>query len=153
MAVSVRIATADEADLVASLRVEFIEENEGCALPAEFAEATQRWMRELTARGTMQSWIARDGDVAIGIVTVRIRDTSPRLDDLAGKEPYVHNLYVRAGYRSGGVGRKLMQALIDWCRKSGYSRVALRATEMGRPLYQKLGFVSDPTMVYRSTAP
>jgi GNAT superfamily N-acetyltransferase len=152
MAVSVRMATVGEVDLVASLRIEFIEENEGSVLPAELVDATRAWVRALTARDVMQSWIARDGDAVIGVVTVRIRDASPRRGDLAGKEPYVHNLYVRGPHRSRGVGRALMQALLDWCKKNGYSRVALRATEMGRPLYEKLGFVADPTMVYRSTA-
>ena len=151
MAVSVRMATVGEIDLVTSLRIEFIEENEGSALPGKLVDATRAWMRALTAQGVMQSWIACDGDAVAGIVTVRIRDTSPRLDDLAGREPYVHNLYVRGPYRSRGVGRALMQALLDWCKQRGYPRVALRATEMGRPLYEKLGFQSDNVMVYRSS--
>ncbi|MGH7659621.1 MAG: GNAT family N-acetyltransferase [Vulcanimicrobiaceae bacterium] len=147
MPVSLRMATVDEADLVASLRIEFIEENAGGPLPAEFTQATRAWVRALTARGAMQSWIAHDGDAAIGVVTVRIRDASPRRDDLAGKEAYVHNLYVRAAYRNAGIGRKLMQALLDWCAENDHLRVALRATEMGRPLYEKLGFVPDAAMV------
>jgi GNAT superfamily N-acetyltransferase len=150
MAVSVRMASLEEVDLVASLRNEFVEEAEGRALPAAFVEATHGWIRALTTAGAMHSWIAWNDDTPIGVVTVRIRDASPRLDDLVGKEAYVHNLYVRAAYRSGGIGRKLMQALLAWCEQSGYARVALRATEMGRPLYEKLGFTADRAMVYRS---
>lgn len=148
MAVSVRMASAQESDLVASLRIEFIEEGDGSALPLPLAEATRKWMRDLTALGQMQSWIAEDEEGTIGVVTVRIRGASPREDDLVGREAYVHNLYVRSKHRRGGVGRALMKALMDWCEEQGYNRVALRASAMGRPLYEQLGFVADRAMVY-----
>jgi len=144
------MASVDETDLVASLRIEFIEESDGSAVPAQLSDATRRWMRELTAAGVMQSWIAEGDDGTIGVVTVRIRDASPREDDLLGKEAYVHNLYVRAPHRRGGVGRALMDALLYWCRANGYTRVALRASAMGRPLYERLGFVADRAMVYKA---
>lgn len=145
------MATVDQTDLVAALRIESIEENDGAALPADLADATRRWMRKLTAAGAMQSWFAEDDGGPIGVVTVRIRDASPREEDLDGKEAYVHNLYVRPAYRRAGIGRTLMHALLDWCKANGYSRVALRASAMGRPLYEDLGFVADRAMVYRSS--
>src|SRR5579883_287381 len=120
MAVSVRMASADEVDLVAALRIEFIERSDGVALERDLADATLRWMRESTAAGLMSSWVAEDDGVPIGVVTVRIRDASPRQDDLVGKEAYVHNLYVRESYRRGGIGRRLMNALMDWCKANGY---------------------------------
>src|SRR5579884_3023228 len=123
MAVSVRMASADEVDLAASLRIEFIERNDGTVLEPELADATRRWMRESTASGLMSSWVAEDDGVPIGIVTVRIRDASPRSDDLVGKEAYVHNLYVREAFRGRGIGRQLMNALIEWCKANGYRRV------------------------------
>jgi len=144
------MASTGEAEVVAALRNEMIEENQGAALDPALVQATLRWMRDLTAAGKMCSWLAEAGKDLAGTVTVRIRDASPRPDDLLGREAYVHNLYVKPALRRRGIGRQLMVALLEWCSANGYSRVALRATEMGRPLYESLGFTADRAMIYRA---
>jgi GNAT superfamily N-acetyltransferase len=146
---SIREARLDEIDLVASLRIAMAEESDETTFSAQLVEATQRWLRENTERGILRSWLAESDGKIIGTVSCRIRDTSPREHDLIGKEAYVHNLYVDPAYRRHGIGRALMQALLDWCKASGYSRVALRASAMGRPLYERMGFGADRVMTYK----
>jgi GNAT superfamily N-acetyltransferase len=146
---SIRDAGPDEIDLVAGLRVMMAEETDETTLSPQLVEATRRWLRENTQRGIMRSWLAEGDGKIVGTVTCRIRDTSPREHDLAGKEAYVHNLYVDPAYRNRGIGRALMQVLLDWCKNAGYSRIALRASDMGRPLYERMGFVADRQMAYK----
>lgn len=146
---TIREAPLVDLETVAMLRIRMTEESDGEQMSAALAAAVRRWLREKTEAGIMCSWLAYDGETPIGTVSVRIRDTSPREHDLAGKEAYVHNLYVEPAYRSQGLGRALMQTLMDWCDANGYSRIALRASTMGRPLYEKLGFCADRAMVYR----
>lgn len=126
-----------------------IEETDEAPIDPAFADAIRRWLRDNTQRGIMYSWLAETSKEVVGAVSVRIRETSPREYDFAGREAYVHNLYVDPALRQRGIGRALMQALLDWCKANGYSRIALRATEMARPLYEKLGFVADRQMAYR----
>ena len=147
--ISIREARLDEVETVVMLRVRMAEENDGQPLSPALVAATRRWLRENTERGIMRSWLAYDGDMLTGTVSVRIRDASPREHDLAGKEAYVHNLFVEPAYRSRGIGRALMQTLLDWCQANGFARIALRASTMGRPLYEKLGFAADRGMAYR----
>ena len=117
---------------------------------AALAEATRHWLYDQTRRGLMRSWLAESEGKIVGAVSVRIRDSSPREHDLTGKEAYVHNLFVEREYRQHGIGRALMRALLDWCTANGYPRIALRATSMGRPLYEALGFTDDRAqMVFR----
>ncbi len=146
---SIREAGPDEIDLVASLRVTMAEETDETKLSAQLVEATRRWLRENTQRGIMRSWLAESDGKIVGTVSCRIRDTSPREHDLIGKEAYVHNLYVEPAYRNRGIGRALMQVLLDWCKDNGYTRIALRASAMGRPLYERMGFVADRAMAYK----
>ncbi len=146
---SIREAGPDDLDLVVSLRVRMAEETDATKLSAQLVDATRRWLRENTQRGIMRSWLAQSDGKIIGTVSCRIRDTSPREFDLIGKEAYVHNLYVEPAYRNRGIGRSLMQVLLDWCKDNGYTRVALRASEMGRPLYERMGFVADRSMAYK----
>ena len=53
------------------------------------------------------------------------------------------NMYTDPPFRRQGIARRLMQTMIDWCRKEGFVRVDLHASDKGRPLYESLGF--EPT--------
>ncbi|MGH7715216.1 MAG: GNAT family N-acetyltransferase [Vulcanimicrobiaceae bacterium] len=146
---SIRDAGPEEVDLIAHRRVTMAEESGDTKVSAQLAQATQRWLRENTERGTLRSWVAATDGKVIGSVSCRMRETSPREFDLAGKEAYVQHLYVDPQYRRYGIGRALMQVLLDWCEANGHSRIALRTSEMARSLYESLGFVADRVMTYK----
>jgi predicted N-acetyltransferase YhbS len=54
----------------------------------------------------------------------------------------IGNVIVHASHRARGLGRAVMEAELTWLRQRGVTHVELDATEHGRPLYEKLGFVS-----------
>jgi GNAT superfamily N-acetyltransferase len=54
--------------------------------------------------------------------------------------PYLLSLYTEKEFRKKGVARLIVETAIDWCRKNGYDRVNLDASEEGKPLYETLGF-------------
>lgn len=146
---SIRDASLEDVDLIARRRVAMAEESGDAKASPQLVEATHRWLRENTQRGTLRSWIAESDGTVVGSVSCRIRETSPREFDLAGKEAYVQHLYVDPAYRGYGIGRALMQTLLDWCTANGHSRIALRTSEMARPLYERMGFVADRVMTYK----
>ncbi|MGA3038370.1 MAG: GNAT family N-acetyltransferase [Vulcanimicrobiaceae bacterium] len=146
---SIREAGPDDVDLIARRRVTMAEESGDSKMSEALVEATHRWLRETTKLGIMRSWVAESNGKVVGSVSCRIRDTSPREFDLAGKEAYVQHLYVDPAYRRYGIGRALMHVLLDWCKTSGNSRIALRTSEMARSLYESLGFVADRVMTYK----
>ena len=49
-------------------------------------------------------------------------------------------MYAEPGARRVGVARRLMEAMIEWCRDEGYGSVSLHASAAGRPLYENMGF-------------
>jgi len=59
------------------------------------------------------------------------------------------NVYVEHEHRRRGIARRLMQALIDWCRENDFANVGLHASDEGRALYEELGF--EPTNEMRLT--
>jgi GNAT superfamily N-acetyltransferase len=60
-------------------------------------------------------------------------------DELA----WIGMVLVLPEYRRRGVGRRLLEHAIGSCDAVGIRRLALDATEMGRPLYRSLGFVDQ----------
>ena len=49
--------------------------------------------------------------------------------------------------RRAGLGQALTEAAVTWLRDSGAATIHLHATEMGRPIYQRLGFVAEGACV------
>ena len=57
---------------------------------------------------------------------------------------FVYNLYTEPAHRRRGLGRMVMDAIHAWCRTEGISSLALNASDLGRPLYEALGYHVAP---------
>lgn len=57
------------------------------------------------------------------------------------KKAYIMNMYTAPEYRRQGIAIHTLDLLVKDVRKQGVSQIALETTEMGRPLYEKYGFV------------
>jgi len=78
--------------------------------------------------------LAREGDEVVGCVALR-----PLADDVCEMK----RLYVRPAYRSAGVGRQLVQAIIAAAKEIGYRRMRLDTLPklaVARRMYHVLGF-------------
>ena len=81
-------------------------------------------------------WLARAGDEAVGCVALR---------PLPGSVGEVKRMYVAPEWRGRGVGRALLETLIERARTLGYMRLRLGTlADMTRAqaLYRSLGFVA-----------
>ena len=52
------------------------------------------------------------------------------------------SVYTAPEYRRLGIARRLMTMLLDAARELGVHRLLLNSSDMGRPLYESLGFVT-----------
>ena len=64
----------------------------------------------------------------------------PRPGVAGSRWGYLANAFVLAGYRDRGVGRLLVDALLDHARATGLVRVVLSPTERSVPFYERAGF-------------
>ena len=51
------------------------------------------------------------------------------------------NMYTHPDYRRNGIAYKTLDMLINDTKCKGVTSISLEATAMGRPLYEKYGFV------------
>ncbi|MBQ8922165.1 MAG: GNAT family N-acetyltransferase [Oscillospiraceae bacterium] len=63
---------------------------------------------------------------------------NPRFPD--GKRGYVLGVYTEPEHRGKGCATLLMQRLLQEAKRLGLNLVSLSASDMGRPIYEKLGF-------------
>ncbi len=110
-------------------------------------ETSHSYLREAMTNGTLHAWVAEvDGRVIGGGLII----VSPWLShpyDRQCRQATVLNMYVDPEFRRRGIARRLMQTMIDWCRREGFVNVSLHASKFGRPLYESLGF--EPTTEMR----
>jgi ribosomal protein S18 acetylase RimI-like enzyme len=61
---------------------------------------------------------------------------------------WLGTIIVLPEYRRQGIGEKITSNLIDYCRSKGCTSQLLTASEMGEPIYRRLGFEINSTYVF-----
>lgn len=93
--------------------------------------------------GSYRAWLAEATDgqvVGGGGLIVHEWPAAPRELSPQMRRAYILNVYTEPDYRGQGTARKVMEAIIDWCRQEGFSSVCLHASAQGRPIYEAMGF-------------
>lgn len=79
-------------------------------------------------------WVVRENARVVGSVGVE------RLDDRTAE---LHRLYLDSTLRGRGIGRALVETVLDWAREQGVRRLVLWSDtrfEQSHRLYRRLGF-------------
>lgn len=142
-----RAATADDVAALAALRWEMEcerhPERAATANHDEYLAAYVAATRGELERGIHRAWLAEaDGEpVACALLIWWVMP--PNLDDHQRRRGFVSSVYTRPAYRRQGISRQIMTMLIKEARTLRLQRLILWASDMGRPLYESLGFVSS----------
>jgi ribosomal protein S18 acetylase RimI-like enzyme len=156
---AVRPADAADIPLLAHHRAAMFRDMGQLAPPLEEAlrRATASYLREALPRGEYLAWVAENtgtSPAVVGGAGVQLRSILPRprarTDDLElGPEAIVLNVYVEPAWRRRGVAEALMRAVLGSLDRRGIRRVVLHASDEGRRLYERLGFVTTNEMRLR----
>lgn len=65
----------------------------------------------------------------------------PTCDNPDGRKAYVMNMYTKPEYRRQGIAGEVLELLIAEALERGITFITLDASEMGRPVYVKHGFI------------
>lgn len=86
-------------------------------------------------------------DIAGGGLVIDNHPPSPKNPE--GKIGYIMNVYVHPDYRHQGIARGIMCTILSWMQDHGIYYSSLHASEMGRTLYESLGYHSGNEMQLR----
>jgi GNAT superfamily N-acetyltransferase len=117
----------------------------GLVEPATDASAAMEasiagWLRERLDSPVFGGFVAEVDGRVVGSGGIALYDNPPGPGPTT-REAYVMSMFTEPEARGRGVGRAVLDALLDFARESGgVGRVWLRATEMGLPVYVRAGF-------------
>ncbi len=107
------------------------------------------YLAKAMADGSFRAWLVCDGAPVVAGGAVIISPWLAHPYDLECRRATILNVYTNPEYRRRGIARKLMQVMIDWCKREGLARVILHASEDGRHLYESFGFEPSNEMTLK----
>jgi GNAT superfamily N-acetyltransferase len=105
------------------------------------------WLAPRLADGRYFGFLVEDDGVVIAGVGMRLMDWPPNpLHPTSGQRGLVLDMYVQPEYRGRGIATDLMTRAEIELKQRGVAYAVLQASEMGRPVYERLGWGSTTEM-------
>jgi len=152
-----RPATLADADTIAWHRARMFQDM-GEVPPElfdEFRSRARAALEEMIARGEYVGWLAsaeNAPDQIIGGAGLQVQRVLPRpvptsvgtkIGDRLG---IIINVFTEPKWRKKGVAALLLKQIIRWAQAESLDRIILHASDEGRALYERLGFVASNEM-------
>lgn len=140
MPVSVRRAGPDDAAALAKLRWQWrvVERGESGMDEGEFTEALDAWYHEHAESHT--AWLADVDGRPTGMAWMALVHRIPGPGIWVRLAGNLQSVYVRPAYRGLGLGRLLIEAVIDDARDRGLDYISVHPSERSFPVYRRAGF-------------
>ena len=139
----IKKATQNDIDNLMQLRLEMLKVVNSLNEDANFDEKLIQCSREYFLNGDQTTIFAMEGNKIAGCASISYITIMPTFSHPTGKRAHLMNVYTRKEFRRKGVGKMMINFLIDEAKSRGVTEISLDATEMGRPLYKGLGFNSN----------
>ena len=136
----IRIAGKSDIDLMMSSRLEMLKEVNSLDVDYQYSEDFVEESRKYFLEGNQTTVLAVDGERVIGCATICYITIMPTFSHPTGKRAHLMNVYTAKEFRGKGIGKKMVDLLIEDVWNKGATEISLDATEAGRPLYKKCGF-------------
>lgn len=135
-----RFASCGDAQLLAKRRLHFLGVDASHPDYEALRENCLAYFEKALAEDTCDAILAWEQGEVIGTGLIFYYDAAPSVLNVTGKEAYITNIYVAPEHRGKGMARTIVTTLIDKAKVRGRTIVQLSATDMGRPVYKKIGF-------------
>ncbi len=87
------------------------------------------------------AYLVFDGNEFVGAGGINFFQVMPTFHNPTGKKAYIMNMYTKPEYRRKGIAYKTLDLLVAEAKVRNINAILLEATDMGKPLYEKYGFV------------
>lgn len=137
-----RKATAEDIDLISEIR--YVQLIHGQAHEeVEIRKNLKAFFEKAFADNRIIQILAEEDGIAAATGAVLFYDYPPGFSNPSGKVAYIANMFTSPDYRRRGLALEIMDMLVEEARKAGAGEVRLLASEPGRPVYEKYGFIKE----------
>lgn len=137
-------ATIEDIVLLTKTRIEVLRAANNLTSDIDMAEVEREsyeYYRQAFHDDSHIAYLVFDDDKFVGAGGVSYYQVMPTYHNPSGKKAYIMNMYTKPLYRRNGIAIRTLALLVEDAKKRGITSISLEATEMGRPLYEKFGFV------------
>jgi GNAT superfamily N-acetyltransferase len=151
----IRRATAQDAGIVAWHRARMFQDMGDVSDDAfEILRAKARArLKEWLDSGDYVGWLATPADqpeIVVGGAGVQLQPILPRPVNVStvgeGRQGTVVNVFTEPQWRRRGIAGLLMKEIIIWSKDEHLDRLLLHASDEGRSVYERLGFIAGNEM-------
>ena len=147
-------ATIDDLDILTDTRITVLHAANKLSDDVDMSivkEESYRYYQDALTNDTHIAYLVFDDDEFVGAGGISFFKVMPTFHNPTGQKAYIMNMYTKPDYRRNGIAYKTLDLLIGEAKRKGISAISLEATDMGRPLYEKYGFVkmNDEMELYR----
>lgn len=137
-------ATLEDINTLVETRIEVLRAANKLCADTDMGEVERQsylYYKKALSDGSHIAYLVFDESGCIGTGGVSFFQVMPTYHNPSGKKAYIMNMYTNPKYRRKGIAYKTLDMLIKEIKSKGISSISLEATDMGRPLYEKYGFV------------
>ena len=117
-----------------------IEKDRAHELEAAYCKKIEKQISE----GSCRAWVVKNGNQVIASGAITIVSFVPVPSDGNHNIAYLHSMYTEKNYRNQKCAQKIIEKAIHYCKGNGINRVVLNASDAGKAIYEKSGFVPSP---------
>ena len=139
-----RKATIEDLDMLVATRIEVLRAANKLDTDVDMSEVEKQsrdYYSEALIDGAHTAYLVFDEGIFVGAGGVSYYRVMPTYHNPSSKKAYIMNMYTAPDYRRQGIAYKTLDLLVKDAKNRGITMVSLEATDMGRPLYEKYGFV------------
>lgn len=142
-----RKAVFSDVDTLASLRIEMLcKENPlSAGQKAIIKDNTKQFFLNGFSDNSVIGWVAVDHQRIVCMGCVNFFSFPPNDWCPNGMTAYIGNMYTVPDFRGRGIASDVLSRLVDEAKLRKCQRVLLHTTDMGKPMYEKVGFGDSPT--------
>ena len=137
-------ATIEDIDILTETRVEVLRAANQLSDQTDMSEVREQsyhYYKRALRDGTHIAYLVFDEERFVGAGGVSFYQVMPTYHNPSGNKAYIMNMYTAPEYRRRGIAYHTLDLLVRDVRDRGITAISLEATDMGRPLYEKYGFV------------
>lgn len=115
--------------------------DEGLEADIDIDEELYHFFEKQLSGGSLIQYLVEEDEEVVACGAFIIYPFPPSFTNRSGKRAYITNMYTNKDYRGKGIATKLLKLLVEEAKEAGIKKLWLGASEMGRPVYKKFGFI------------